>query len=68
MIARRGATSKSSSTRRPIPIRHGRCSASPRTKPGARQILGAPRIVEGFADLSKEVPGLDAGRVEIRSG
>ena len=32
------------------------------------QILGAPRIVEGFADLSREVPGLDAGRVEIRSG
>lgn len=30
------------------------------------QILGAPRLVEGFADLSREVPGLDAGRVEIR--
>lgn len=29
------------------------------------QILGAPRIVERFADLTKEVPGLDAGQVEI---
>jgi TrkA domain protein len=30
------------------------------------QILGAPRMVERFADLTKEVPGLDAGQVEIR--
>ena len=29
------------------------------------QILGAPRIAERFADLTREVPGLDAGRVEI---
>ena len=29
------------------------------------QILGAPRMVERFADLSKQVPGLDAGQVEI---
>ncbi len=31
------------------------------------QILGAPRMVERFADLTKEVPGLDAGQVEIVS-
>jgi TrkA domain protein len=30
------------------------------------QILGAPRIAERFADLTREVPGLNAGRVEIR--
>ena len=30
------------------------------------QILGAPRIAERFADLTREVPGLRAGRVEIR--
>lgn len=29
------------------------------------QILGAPRMVERFADLTKEVPGLDAGQVEV---
>jgi TrkA domain protein len=29
------------------------------------QILGAPRMVERFAELTKEVPGLHAGRVEI---
>jgi TrkA domain protein len=29
------------------------------------QIFGAPRMVERFADLTKEVPGLDAGQVEI---
>jgi TrkA domain protein len=30
------------------------------------QILGAPRIAERFADLTREVPGLEAGQVEIR--
>lgn len=29
------------------------------------QILGAPRIAERFADLTKEVPGLSAGQVEV---
>lgn len=32
------------------------------------QILGAPRLVERFADLTKEVPGLDAGQVEVAAG
>jgi TrkA domain protein len=30
------------------------------------QILGAPRIAERFADLTREVPGLRAGQVTIR--
>jgi len=29
------------------------------------QILGAPRMVESFADLTREVPGLEAGQVEV---
>ena len=29
------------------------------------QILGAPRIAERFADLTREVPGLDAGQVDV---
>ena len=29
------------------------------------QILGAPRMVESYADLTKEIPGLDAGQVEM---
>ena len=28
-------------------------------------ILGAPRMAERFADLTREVPGLNAGQVEI---
>ena len=32
------------------------------------QILGAPRIAERFADLTREVPGLKAGQVMIRGG
>ncbi|MCV7250985.1 cation:proton antiporter regulatory subunit [Mycolicibacterium fluoranthenivorans] len=31
------------------------------------QILGAPRIAERFADLTRAVPGLDAGQVRIRA-
>lgn len=29
------------------------------------QILGAPRMVERYADLTKEIPGLDAGQVIV---
>jgi TrkA domain protein len=32
------------------------------------QILGAPRIAERFADLTREVPGLNAGQVTILPG
>lgn len=32
------------------------------------QILGAPRIAERFADLTHEVPGLDAGQVTVEPG
>ncbi len=32
------------------------------------QILGAPRIAERFADLTREVPGLDAGQVVLEPG
>jgi TrkA domain protein len=32
------------------------------------QILGAPRIAERFADLTREVPGLNAGQVVIDPG
>ncbi|MBS1694125.1 MAG: cation:proton antiporter regulatory subunit [Actinobacteria bacterium] len=32
------------------------------------QILGAPRIAERFADLTREVPGLNAGQLPIRAG
>lgn len=29
------------------------------------QILGAPRMIESYADLTKEIPGLEAGQVEV---
>lgn len=32
------------------------------------QILGAPRMVEGYADLTKEVPGLRAGQAIVTAG
>ncbi|OAH10698.1 cation:proton antiporter regulatory subunit [Streptomyces jeddahensis] len=32
------------------------------------EILGAPRIAERFADLTKEVPGLLSGQVGVRAG
>jgi TrkA domain protein len=30
------------------------------------QILGAPRIAERFTELTREVPGIDTGQVQIR--
>ncbi len=38
------------------------------TKPEAdalSQLLGAPRMVESFADLTREIPGLQAEQVEV---
>jgi TrkA domain protein len=32
------------------------------------QILGAPRMVECYADLTREVPGLSAGQVAVTAG
>ena len=32
------------------------------------QILGLPRMVEGYANLTKEVPGLSAGQVMVTEG
>ncbi|KUH93243.1 cation:proton antiporter regulatory subunit [Mycobacterium sp. IS-3022] len=32
------------------------------------QILGAPRIAERFADLTREIPGLNAGQVVLEPG
>ena len=32
------------------------------------QILGAPRITQRFADLSKEIPGLESARIEVPAG
>jgi K+:H+ antiporter subunit KhtT len=32
------------------------------------QILGAPRIAERFTELTKEVPGLEAGQIHVRPG
>lgn len=31
------------------------------------QILGAPRLVESYADLTKEIPGLEGGQVGVGS-
>jgi TrkA domain protein len=32
------------------------------------EILGAPRIVERFADLTKEIPGLSSANIELAAG
>ena len=32
------------------------------------QILGAPRIVERFAEMTREVPGLEAEQIELGAG
>lgn len=30
------------------------------------EVLGAPRLTQRFADLSREVPGLESGRITVR--
>jgi K+:H+ antiporter subunit KhtT len=35
---------------------------------GVAQILGAPRIAERFTKLTREVPGIDTGQVNVRPG
>ena len=32
------------------------------------EVLGAPRLTQRFADLSREVPGLESGRSTVREG
>ena len=32
------------------------------------QVLGAPRMVESYADLTKEIPGLEAGQLALPPG
>lgn len=32
------------------------------------EVLGAPRLTQRFADLSKEVPGLESARIPVRPG
>ncbi len=32
------------------------------------EVLGAPRLTQRFADLSREVPGLESGRFLVRAG
>ncbi len=43
-------------------------SLTPHEAEAVAEILGAPRIAERFADLTKEVPGLSAGQVAIGPG
>ncbi len=41
---------------------------SPEEADAVAEVLGAPRLTQRFADLSKEVPGLESGRLTIAAG
>ena len=41
---------------------------SPAEADALAEVLGAPRLTQRFADLSKEVPGLESGRIPIPAG
>jgi TrkA domain protein len=41
---------------------------SPEEADAVAEVLGAPRLTQRFADLSREVPGLESGRFTIRPG
>lgn len=41
---------------------------SPAEADAVAEVLGAPRLTQRFADLSREVPGLESGRLTISPG
>ena len=41
---------------------------SPEEADAVAEVLGAPRLTQRFADLSREVPGLESGRLAIAAG
>jgi TrkA domain protein len=41
---------------------------NPEEADAVAEILGAPRLTQRFADLSKEVPGLESGRLTVSPG
>ena len=41
---------------------------SPTEADAVAEVLGAPRLTQRFADLSKEVPGLESGRLTVAPG
>jgi TrkA domain protein len=41
---------------------------SPEEADAVAEVLGAPRLTQRFADLSREVPGLQSARFPIRAG
>lgn len=41
---------------------------NPEEADAVAEVLGAPRLTQRFADLSKEVPGLESGRLAIAPG
>ncbi len=41
---------------------------SPEEADALAEVLGAPRLTQRFADLSKEVPGLESGRIPLPAG
>jgi TrkA domain protein len=41
---------------------------SPEEADAVAEVLGAPRLTQRFADLSREVPGLESGRFPITEG
>lgn len=41
---------------------------NPEEADAVAEVLGAPRLTQRFADLSREVPGLQSGRFTIRPG
>ena len=47
----------------PVPL--GQLRVGHAERDAVAEILGAPRIAERFADLTREVPGLNAGQVEV---
>lgn len=68
VVPREGGAEISVYDRRDPDRARGIFRLSPEQADAVAEVLGAPRLTQRFADLSKEVPGLESARIPVRPG
>ena len=68
VVRREGAAEVSLYDRRDPDRARSVLRLEPEEADAVAEVLGAPRLTQRFADLSREVPGLESGRFTIRGG
>jgi TrkA domain protein len=68
VVRREGAAEVAVYDRRDPDLARSVLRLEPEEVDAVAEVLGAPRLTQRFADLSREVPGLESGRFPIREG